>query len=424
MNGHELWLAAGLRTPFARVDGPLARLDAVELSVPVMRAMTAGQSAVKPDLVVWGTVIPNLGYSNIAREVQIEAGLDQTIPAFSTVLACSTSMVAAFEAAGMLAHGGRELALVGGVEGMSRVQIGLSQNLSDWLRRFSQARSMAQRLASFKNLRARDIRLHVLAVANRATGKSMGEHCEEMAKTWSIARDPQDKIALASHEKAIAGQKSGFFDDLIVPVEGMSRDGFPRADTNLERLAKLQPAFDGKSGKGTITAGNSSPLTDGAAGLWVATGAGIKRVPGSVPRARLVDWEVAAVDIFKEGLLMAPAYAIPRMLARNQLGYGDIALWEIHEAFAAQVLCNVAALESASFRREKAGVDANPGRFPWERLNPHGGSVALGHPFGATGARILSQAVKELAAMPKGSRAVVSICADGGLGTVALLQAE
>jgi acetyl-CoA C-acetyltransferase len=261
-------------------------------------------------------------------------------------------------------------------------------------------------------------------VANRATGKSMGEHCEEMAQTWKIARDSQDKIALASHEKAIAGQKSGFFDDLIVPVEGMSRDGFPRADTSLERLAKLQPAFDRKSGKGTITAGNASPLTDGAAGLWVATGTGIKRLPGSVPRARLVDWEIAAVNVFTEGLLMAPAYAIPRMLARNGLAYGDIALWEIHEAFAAQVLCNVAALESASFRREKAGVEANLGKFPWERLNPHGGSVALGHPFGATGARILSQAVKELAAMPKGSRAVVSICADGGLGTVALLQAE
>src|SRR6266581_4689569 len=375
MNGHELWLAAGLRTPFARVDGPLARLDAVELSLPVVRAMTGSQPAIKPDLVVWGTVIPNLGYSNIAREVQIEAGLDQTIPAFSTVLACSTSMVAAFEAAGMLAHGGKELALVGGVESMSRVQIGLSQNFSDWLRRFSQARSIAQRLALFKNLRARDIRLHILAVANRATGKSMGEHCEEMARTWNIARERQDRIALASHEKAIAGQKSGFFDDLIVPVEGMSRDGFPRADTNLERLAKLQPAFDRKSGKGTITAGNASPLTDGAAGLWVATGAGIKRLPGSVPRARLVDWDVAA-------------------------------------------------LESASFRREKAGVETNPGEFPWERLNPHGGSVALGHPFGATGARILSQAVKELAAMPRGSRAVVSICADGGLGTVALLQAE
>jgi acetyl-CoA C-acetyltransferase len=424
MNAHEVWLAAGVRTPFARVDGALSRLDAVELSLPVVRAMTGSQSGVKPDLVVWGTVIPNLGYSNIAREVQIEAGLDQTIPAFSTVLACSTSMAAAFEAAGMLGHGGKELALVGGVESMSRVQIGLSQNFSDWLRRFSQARSIAQRLALFKNLRARDIRLHILAVANRATGKSMGEHCEEMAKTWNIARDSQDKIALASHHKALAGQKSGFFDDLIVPVEGMSRDGFPRADTNLERLAKLQPAFDRKSGKGTITAGNASPLTDGAAGLWVATGAGIKRLPGSVTRARLVDWEVAAVNVFTEGLLMAPAYAIPRMLARNGLAYRDIALWEIHEAFAAQVLCNVAALESANFRREKAGVEANLGEFPWDRLNPHGGSVALGHPFGATGARILSQAVKELAAMPKGSRAVVSICADGGLGTVALLQAE
>ena len=324
----------------------------------------------------------------------------------------------------MLGHGGKELALVGGVESMSRVQIGLSQNLSDWLRRFSQARSIAQRLGSFKDLRARDIRLHILEVKNRATGKSMGEHCEEMAKAWSIARDPQDRLALASHEKAIAGQKAGFFDNLVVPAAGMSRDGFPRADTSLERLAKLQPAFDRASGKGTLTAGNSSPLTDGAAGLWVATGAGLKRLPGSLPRARLVDWEIAAVDLFTEGLLMAPAYAIPRMLARNGLGYGDIALWEIHEAFAAQVLCNVAALESRDFRRRNAGVDADLGKFPWERLNPHGGSVALGHPFGATGARILSQAVKELAAMPKGSRAVVSICADGGLGTVALLQAE
>jgi len=382
------------------------------------------REGIRPDLLVWGTVIPNLGYSNIAREVQIDSGLDRTVPAFSTVLACSTSMVAALEAAAMLGHGGRELALVGGVESMSRVQIGLSQNLSDRLRRFSQARSIAQRLASFKDLRARDIRLHILEVKNRATGKSMGEHCEEMAKAWSIARDPQDKLALASHEKALAGQKAGFFDDLIVPVAGMSRDGFPRADTSLERLAKLQPAFDRASGKGTLTAGNSSPLTDGAAGLWVATGAGLKRLPGSLPRARLVDWEIAAVDLLTEGLLMAPAYAIPRMLARNGLAYGDIALWEIHEAFTAQVLCNVAALESRDFRRRNAGVDADLGKFPWERLNPHGGSVALGHPFGATGARILSQAVKELAAMPKGSRAVVSICADGGLGTVALLQTE
>jgi acetyl-CoA C-acetyltransferase len=418
----DLWLASGLRTPFARVDGPLARLGAIEMSVPVMSAMT--REGIRPDLLVWGTVIPNLGYSNVAREIQIQAGLDQTIPAFSTVLACSTSMVAAFEAAGMLGRAGRELALVGGVECMSRVQVGLSQNLSDWLRRFTQARSAAQRLAALGALKARDVRLHVLEVKNRATGKSMGEHCEEMAKAWSIGREPQDRIALASHEKAVAGQKSGFFDGLIVAVGEATRDGFPRADTSLEKLAKLQPAFDRASGKGTITAGNSSPLTDGAAGLWVATGAGVRKLPARTPRACLVDWEIAAVDIFHEGLLMAPAYAIPRLLARNGLAYADIALWEIHEAFAAQVLCNVAALESAQFRREKAGVDFDPGKLPVERMNPNGGSVALGHPFGATGARILSQAVKELAAMGKGARAVVSICADGGLGTVALLRNE
>ena len=436
----DIWLASGLRTPFTRVDGPLAGLGGIEMSLPVMRAMarleasppgTAPQpgagiarEGIRPDLIVWGTVIPNLHYSNIAREIQIEAGLDQTIPSFSTVLACSTSMVAAFEAAGMLGHGGKELALVGGVECMSRVQVGLSQNLSDWLRRFTQSRSATQRLAALGSLKARDVHLHILQVRNRATGKSMGEHCEEMAKTWNIAREPQDKIALASHEKAVAGQKAGFFDDLIVPVGETKRDGFPRADTGLEKLAKLQPAFDRKSGKGTLTAGNSSPLTDGAAGLWVATGTGTKRLPGAIPRARLVDWEIASVDIFHEGLLMAPTYAIPRMLSRNKLAYADIALWEIHEAFAAQVLCNVAALESPTFRRDKAGVDFDPGKLPVDRINPHGGSIALGHPFGATGARILSQAVKELAAMPRGSRAVVSICADGGLGTVALLQNE
>jgi len=431
----ELWLAAGLRTPFARVDGPLARLGGVELSVPVVRAMcgldVAAPRAVpgsgarpRPDLIVWGTVIPNLGYSNLAREVQIESGLDQSTPAFSTVLACSTSMVAAFEAASMLARGGGELALVGGVECMSRVQFGLSQNLSDLLRRFFQARSLARRLASLRDFKLRDARLHVLEVKNRATGKSMGEHCEEMAKAWLVGREAQDKLALASHEKAVAGQESGFFDSLIVPVAGASRDGFPRQDTSLERLTKLQPAFDRSSGEGTITAGNASPLSDGAAGLWVATSSGLKQLPGNIPRVRFIDWEIAAVDIFSEGLLMAPAYAIPRLLARHGLGFADVALWEIHEAFAAQVLCNVAALQSSGFRREKAGVEADLGAFPWERVNPNGGSVALGHPFGATGARILSQAVKELAAMGKGARAVVSICADGGLGTVALLQAE
>jgi acetyl-CoA C-acetyltransferase len=416
------WLASGLRTPFARVDGPLRGRDALALSVPVAQAMAARLGAAdRPDLLVWGTVVPNMAWSNIARELVFAAQLDAATPAFSTVLACSTSMAAAFEAAGLLGDG-IDLALCGGVESMSRVQIGLTQGLSDFIRRITQARTLGERLDRLGELRWRDVRLHVPRITNRATGKSMGEHCEEMARQWNIARADQDRLALQSHQRAVKAMADGFFDDLVISVDGVARDGLPRADSSAEKLASLRPAFDRASGKGTITAGNASPLTDGAAAVWVASDAGLQRLPGGTPRVRLVDREIAAVDIFHEGLLMAPAYAIPRLLARHGLTLESIDLWEIHEAFAAQVLCNVAALESAEFLRDKARVDAPLGRFPRERLNPNGGSVAIGHPFGATGARILSQAVKELAAMGPGKRAVVSICADGGVGTVALLQ--
>ena len=331
-------------------------------------------------------------------------------------------MVGVFEAAGMLRHERTALALVGGVESMSRVQIGLGQNLSDWLRRVVQAGSTAQRIGLLRKLRPSDIRLFVPEVKNRVTGRSMGEHTEDMAKTWNIGRREQDELALQSHRMAVAAQDRGFFADLIIPIDGITHDHFRRRDTSLEKLAKLKPAFDRASGRGTLTAGNSSPLTDGAAAIWVATDEGLARLPSTTPRVRLVDFEMAAVDIFKEGLLMAPVTAIPRLLARHRLKFNDIALWEIHEAFSAQVLCHIKGLEDKDFVREKAGVEHTFGSFPRDRMNPNGGSVALGHPFGATGARILSQAIKELAALPVGSRAIVSICADGGLGTVALLE--
>jgi acetyl-CoA C-acetyltransferase/acetyl-CoA acyltransferase len=194
----------------------------------------------------------------------------------------------------------------------------------------------------------------------------------------------------------------------------------PRADTSANKLAALKPAFDKKSGNGTLTAGNSSPITDGAAGCWIANEAGLARLPANTPYLRLIDYEIAAVDHHAEGLLMAPSYAIPRLLARHGLSFRDIDLWQIHEAFAAQVLANVAAIEKHDWIRSKACVDANFGPLPWDRVNPNGGSVAIGHPFGATGARDLSQAVKELWSRPSGSRAVISVCADGGQGTVAL----
>ena len=421
MNKETTYLVPGLRTPFCKVDGALKGFDAIQMSVPVAQAMA---KIAKPDFMIWGTVIPGMRWSNLARKVQIDAKLDATTPAFSTVMACSTSMLGVFEAAGMLSDHA-PLAMVGGVEAMSQVQIGLTQGMSNWLRSVMQARSFGQRLDAIAGIKFADIKLHIPSVKNRATGKSMGEHCEEMAKLWKIPREAQDKIAYDSHANAVKAMANGFFDDLVINVNGTAKDGIPRADSTLEKLSTLKPAFD-RSGAGTITAGNASPLTDGAAAIWVANSAGLARLPASQPRVKLLDFEIAGIDIFTEGLLMAPAYAIPRLLARNGLTLADIDLWEIHEAFAAQLLCNVAALESESFLREKVHVNIPMGKFPWERLNPNGGSVAIGHPFGATGARILSQATKELAAMQvgttRGKKAIVSICADGGLGTVALLE--
>ncbi len=412
-----VFVAAGLRTPFGRGGGALAAYDAVSLSVPVVQAMAA---LAEPDLLLWGTVIPNLGWSNIARETWLDAKLNPNVPALSVVLACSTSMVATFAAAGMLG-GGPDLTMVGGSEVMSRPSLALTADASKRLTDLF-AQDAAAALAALQALTPRDYVLPTKGWANRITGRTMGDHMEETAKAWRISREAQDDWALKSHQRAVAGWEGGFFDDLVISLPELARDANPRADTSAERLAALEPVFDRDSGRGTLTAGNSSPITDGAAGCWVATEAGVARLPAGTPYARLVDYEVSAVDYHTEGLLMAPSYGIPRLLARHQIGFSDIALWEIHEAFAAQVLANVAAITDREWVRETAGVQAAMGDFDWDRVNPNGGSVAIGHPFGATGARDLSQAVKELWALPGGSRAIVSICADGGQGTVALLE--
>jgi len=414
----EIWVAAGLRTPFVKVDTKYTKLGAIELSVPVVQQMTA-QQELSPDFMIWGTVAPNLGYSNIAREILMDAELDQNIPAYSTVMACSTSMLAAIEAAGMITED--EVALVGGVESMTRVQFGLSQNLSDTLRRFFQAKSFGKRFAQLGKLRFKDIRLHIPSINNRSTGLSMGEHSEITSKRLAVSRKSQDELALRSHKNYILARGKQFFNDLLVAMNEVADDTIPRSNTTLEKLEKLRPAFDRKSGKGSLTAGNSSSLTDGAAGLWVAGKKGLSKLKAHNYLAKLVDWEIAAVTIEAEGLLMAPTFAIPRLLARHGLQYNDIDLWEIHEAFAAQVLATVKNLENPT-HLEKVGTAFDFGSFPWEKLNPNGGSVAIGHPFGATGARIMSQAIKELSLMGKGKKAIVSVCADGGLGSVVLLE--
>lgn len=412
----SVYIASGLRTPFGRGGGALADHDAISLSVPLAKAMA---DIARPDFAVWGTVIPSLGWSNIAREIWLDAKLDPTVPSFSAVLACATSIVAAFAAGGMLG-GDADLALVGGAEVMSNPPIGLKLEASKRITKLFR-QNPAEAFAALKALGPDDLTLPVKGWANRITGRTMGDHMEETAQQWGITRASQDDWALKSHQRAVAGWESGFFADLVLPLPELQRDANPRADTSAEKLASLQPAFD-KSGKGTLTAGNSSPITDGAAAVWVATAAGLQKLPAGTHSAELVDFEITAVDHHVDGLLMAPSFAIPRLLARHGLKYADVALWEIHEAFAAQVLANVAAFEKPGWTQERAGVDFDFGPFDWSRVNPNGGSVAIGHPFAATGARDLSQAVKELAALPSGSWAIVSVCADGGHGAVALLR--
>jgi acetyl-CoA C-acetyltransferase len=413
----NVFLSPGLRTPFVKAGGVYAQRSAIDLSVPVAKAMS---DLARPDFLVWGQVIPDPALSNIARELLFEAKLDPTIPAYSTIMACSTSFMGTLQAAGLIGRGGMHLGLVGGAESMSHVAIALKYKVAERLLG-DFAKNPAAAALSLSKLSPEDFDLPTKGWANRVSGRTMGEHMEDTAKELGVSRTEQDERALLSHRGAIAGQDSGFFKDLIIPFDGIDHDTFPRRDTSLDKLAKLPPVFDRASGAGSITAGNSSPLTDGAASIWVGDDEGLRRL-GVKPAVKLIDWEVAAVDFRVDGMLMAPARAIPRLLARQRLRAEEIDLWEIHEAFAAQLIANLKGASDPVYRREKARVEFDIGRFPVDRINPNGGSIALGHPFGATGARILSQAVKELTAMRPEARAVVSVCADGGQGTVALLQ--
>ena len=409
------YIVSGKRTPFVKTGGDFARQTPLSLSGRVMTAMFEDAIA---DLIVWGQVIPSVSYSNGAREAALDAGVPDAIPAYSTQLACSTSMMGAIQAAGLLGKGGLERILVGGVEQMSRVPLAFTDDAAARLMGLAQSDPSALPDALSK-LSFSDVNLPTKGWANRISGRTMGDHMEETAKKLSIDRAKQDQIALASHQNAASARATGFFDDLIIPVGEIHQDGLIRPDTSADKLAGLKPVFDPVNG--SLTAGNSSPLTDGAAGVWIVSEEGLKQFSGR-PIAKLVDFELGAVNFIEHGMLMAPAYAIPRLLARHSLTYDDIDLYEIHEAFAAQVLANIQVASDAVARSAYSDVEAKLGEFPWDRLNPTGGSLALGHPFGATGARILSQTVKQLANMESGSRALISVCADGGQGTVALIE--
>lgn len=428
MSPGSAFVLPGLRSPFAKIDRELSRLDGLALSAPVIQQTVAGdggpgrEDAGRIDLFLWGAVIPSLTVSNWGREVWFDAGLDASVPAQGVVQACATSIAAATLGAGQVAAGRADLVLCGGVESTSHTQIGLSPGLSRTIRRAGSAGSPPRMVRTLAGIRPRDFRISAPAVKERTTGKTMGRHAEEMAREWDISREAQDRFALASHEGATRDEGAFFRRLLVTPgTFPVDRDTLPRVGTSMEKLAGLRPAF-ARSG-GTLTAGNSTPLTDGAAACWVASEAGLSSLPDSLPRARLIDWQQAAIDPDREGLLIAPAIAIAELLQRHGLTLEDIGLWEFHEAFAAQILCTVAALEDSKWLAARSPVKDGLGAFPRDRINPNGGSVALGHPFGATGARILSQVVLELADRPAGTRAIVSVCAAGGLGHVALLEA-
>lgn len=410
---NEIWVASGLRTPFAKADRELKNISALDLSKEVLNKMTEKES-INPNYVIWGAVVPTLKYSNIAREAVMDSKLKEETIAFSTTLACSSSLLASIEAASMISDD--EIAIAGGVESFSNVQVGLNDYSSNWMKKFSTAKTIIQRIKLL--LKVFSLRIQPPQNKNRSTGKSMGEHAEITGQRLNISKKEQDELAILSHKKYFKAQEKGFYDDLFFPIKGIIKDTIPRKDTSVERIEHLKPVFD-KSEKGTITAGNSSLFTDGAAGVWIVGAKAADKIKTPY-KAKMLDWELAGVNIEEEGILMAPTVAIPKMLARNGLTFDDIDVWEIHEAFASQVLATIAKIEDQE-HIQKLGVNFDFGKFPFEKLNPNGSSIALGHPFGATGARILSQTVKELHLLGKNKKAVISVCADGGLGAVVLL---
>ncbi|RZN83362.1 MAG: acetyl-CoA C-acyltransferase [Winogradskyella sp.] len=413
-SNNEIWLAAGLRTPFVKEGKDLSGISAIDMSVAVINRMKRTLN-VPPNYVAWGTVLPNLEFSNIARDIVLESELPDETVAFSTTMACSTSLLSTLQLASIITDD--EIGLSGGVESMSNVQLGLSNNTSNWIKSLPKIKSVLGKLKW--GLRIFKFRLYIPPGVNRVTGKSMGQHAEITAQRLGIQREAQDKLALKSHQNYFKAKRKGFYEDLVFPAFNVLEDLIPRENTSLDKLKTLKPVFD-RTSKGTLTAGNSTLFTDGAAGVWMA---GKNRINDlKTPyKAKLIDWELAAVNIEEEGILMSPSFAIPRLLERNDLTYNDIDLWEIHEAFASQVLSTIKNLEDKN-HLQKVGTKTNFGAFPTDKLNINGSSIAIGHPFGATGARILSQTVKQISQMGTNKKAIVSVCADGGLGAVVLVQ--
>ena len=414
----------GVRIPFCRNNTAYAEVGNFGMSVKVLGALVErfALHGVELGEVALGAVIRHSFEWNLAREAVLSSGLAPTTPAITTARACGTSLDNAIIVANKIAAGQIEAGIAAGADTTSDVPIVYGERLRKRLLAVNRAKTPMEKLkTAFAGFSLGELKPSFPGVAEPRTGMSMGQHCEKMAKEWHITRQAQDQLALESHRKLAAAYDAGFFDELIVPFRGIKRDGFLRPDTTLEKLAALKPAFDKSSGQGTLTAGNSTGLSDGAAAVLLAS-EGWATARGLTVQAWLRDAEVAAVDFVRgEGLLMAPTIAVPRMLARQGLTLQDFDYYEIHEAFAAQVLCTLRAWESADYCKQRLGLDAPLGSIDPAKLNVHGSSLATGHPFAATGARIIATLAKLLEQKGSG-RGLISICTAGGMGVTAILE--
>ena len=416
-------IVGGNRIPFARSNSAYATASNQAMLTSALEGLVERYNLHGERLgeVVAGAVLKHSRDFNLTRECVLGSRLAPETPAYDLQQACGTGLEAALLVANKIALGQIDCGIAGGVDTTSDAPIGVNEGLRKILLQANRARSTGDKLKALLQVRPRHLAPSLPRNGEPRTGLSMGQHCELMAQHWTIPRDEQDQLAVDSHRKLAAAYAEGWQDDLMTPFLGLTRDQNLRADIDLAKLATLKPVFE-KGQRGTLTAANSTPLTDGASLVLLASEEWAE-ARGLPILAYWRDGEVAAVDFVKgkEGLLMAPVYAVPRLLARNGLSLQDFDYYEIHEAFAAQVLCTLKAWEDAEYCRERLGLEQPLGSIDRARLNVKGSSLAAGHPFAATGGRIVANLAKLLAVAGEG-RGLISICAAGGQGVTAILE--
>ncbi|MEL7936638.1 acetyl-CoA C-acetyltransferase [Pseudomonas delhiensis] len=417
-------IVGGNRIPFARSNTVYATASNQEMLTSALDGLIERYNLHGERLgeVVAGAVLKHSRDFNLTRECVLGTRLAAETPAYDVQQACGTGLEAAILVANKIALGQIECGIAGGVDTTSDAPIGVNEGLRRILLEANRGKSNGDKLKSLLKIRPRHLMPHIPRNGEPRTGLSMGEHCELMAQTWQIPRDEQDRLAYESHIKLAAAYAEGWQNDLMTPFRGLTRDQNLRPDINLEKLGTLKPVFE-RGPRGTLTAANSTPLTDGASVVLLAS-EDWARARGLPILAYFRDGEAAAVNFVgegAEGLLMAPVYAVPRLLARNGLSLQDFDYYEIHEAFAAQVLCTLKAWEDAEYCKTRLGLDAPLGSIDRSKLNVKGSSLAAGHPFAATGGRIVANLAKLLDAAGKG-RGLISICAAGGQGVTAIVE--